>query len=39
MFFMHLLRERRLAFKLPIPIAMAALAIFIGLTFTDVIGR
>jgi cytochrome c oxidase subunit IV len=39
LWFMHLGRERRLVIKLPIPIAMVALAIFIGLTFIDVIGR
>jgi cytochrome c oxidase subunit 4 len=39
LWFMHLGRERRLAIKLPIPIAMLALAIFIGLTFIDVVAR
>jgi cytochrome c oxidase subunit IV len=39
LWFMHLGRERRLVIKLPIPIALLALAIFIGLTFTDVVGR
>jgi len=38
-YFMHLRREERLVIKLAIPIALAALAVFIGLTFTDVITR
>ena len=38
-FFMHLLREKRLIIKLVIPIAFAALTIFIGLTYLDVITR
>jgi cytochrome c oxidase subunit 4 len=38
-YFMHLRYEQRLIIKLAIPIALAALAIFIGLTFSDVITR
>jgi cytochrome c oxidase subunit 4 len=38
-FFMHLRYERRLIIKLLMPIAIATLAIFIGLTFSDVITR
>jgi len=38
-FFMHLRREKRLIIKLVIPIAFAALTIFIGLTYLDVITR
>jgi cytochrome c oxidase subunit 4 len=38
-FFMHLRYERRLVIKLLVPIAIATLAIFIGLTFSDVITR
>ena len=39
LYFMHLRHETRLAIKLAIPIAIVALAIFIGITFTDVIPR
>jgi cytochrome c oxidase subunit 4 len=39
LFFMHLLEEKRLLFKLLLPIALATLAIFIGLTFTDIAAR
>jgi len=39
LYFMHLRDEERLVIKLAIPIAIAALAIFIGITFTDVIAR
>jgi len=39
LYFMHLRHEERLVIKLTIPIALAALAIFIGLTFTDVMVR
>jgi cytochrome c oxidase subunit 4 len=39
MYFMHLKYEKRLLIKLIIPIAVSALAIFIGLTFSDVITR
>lgn len=38
-YFMHLRYERRLIIKLLIPIAIVTLAIFIGLTFSDVITR
>jgi cytochrome c oxidase subunit IV len=39
LYFMHLRHEERLLVKLIIPIAMVTLAIFIGLTFTDVVVR
>jgi cytochrome c oxidase subunit 4 len=39
LYFMHLRHEKRLIFKLLIPIALVTLAIFIGLTFTDIVGR
>ncbi len=39
LYFMHLRHERRCVVKLAVPIALVALAIFIGLTFTDVIAR
>jgi cytochrome c oxidase subunit IV len=39
LFFMHLIREKRLLFRLLVPIAVAALAIFIGLTYMDVLNR
>ncbi len=39
LYFMHLREERRLLLKLVVPIAVAALAIFIGLTYTDVLHR
>jgi cytochrome c oxidase subunit 4 len=38
-YFMHLRYEQRLVIKLLIPIVIATLAIFIGLTFSDVITR
>lgn len=38
-YFMHLRYETRLIVKLLIPIAIGTLAIFIGLTFSDVITR
>ena len=38
-YFMHLRYEQRLVIKLLIPIAVVTLAIFIGLTFSDVITR
>jgi cytochrome c oxidase subunit 4 len=38
-YFMHLRYEQRLIIKLLVPIAIATLAIFIGLTFSDVITR
>ena len=39
LFFMHLRYEKRLIFKLLIPIALVTLAIFIALTFTDIATR
>jgi hypothetical protein len=36
---MNLRYEKRLLFKLLVPIAVAALAIFIGLTYTDILYR
>jgi cytochrome c oxidase subunit 4 len=39
LFFMHLLWEKRLLFKLLVPIAVAALTIFIGLTYMDILHR
>lgn len=39
LYFMHLREERRLLLKLVVPIAVATLAIFIGLTYTDVLHR
>ena len=39
LYFMHLRFEKRLLFKLLVPITVAALAIFIGLTYTDVLHR
>jgi cytochrome c oxidase subunit IV len=39
LYFMHLRYERRLLIKLIIPIALVVLAIFIGLTYTDVLAR
>jgi cytochrome c oxidase subunit 4 len=38
-YFMHLKDETGLLFKLMIPIVLAALTIFIGLTFTDIAFR
>jgi cytochrome c oxidase subunit 4 len=38
-YFMHLRYERGLLFKLMIPIVLATLTIFIGLTFSDVAFR
>jgi cytochrome c oxidase subunit 4 len=37
--FMHLRSEKRLLLKLMVPIAIATLAIFIGLTYTDILTR
>ena len=37
--FMHLATEKRLLLKLLLPIALGALAIFIGLTYSDVLTR
>jgi cytochrome c oxidase subunit 4 len=39
LYFMHLRHEKRMVIKLIIPIAMFTLAIFIGITFTDIIFR
>jgi len=39
LYFMHLRWERRLVIKLLIPITLVTLAIFIGLTYTDVLRR
>ena len=39
LYFMHLRFEKRLLFKLLVPIAVATLAIFIGLTYTDILHR
>ena len=38
-YFMHLRYETGLLFKLMIPIVLAALTLFIGLTFTDIAFR
>jgi len=38
-YFMHLKDEKGVLFKLMIPIVLAALTIFIGLTFSDVAFR
>jgi len=39
LYFMHLRWEGRLVIKLLIPITLVTLAIFIGLTYTDVLRR
>ena len=39
LWFMHLSTEKRLLLKLLVPIAIGALAIFIGLTYSDVLNR
>ncbi len=39
LFFMHLRWEKRLLVRLLVPITLAVLAIFIGLTFSDVLTR
>jgi cytochrome c oxidase subunit IV len=39
LYFMHLRYEKRLLIKILIPIAIATLAIFIGLTYTDILYR
>jgi cytochrome c oxidase subunit 4 len=39
LYFMHLRWEKRLLLKILVPIAIATLAIFIGLTYTDVLNR
>ncbi|HTX73088.1 MAG TPA: cytochrome C oxidase subunit IV family protein [Rectinemataceae bacterium] len=38
-YFMHLRYERRLLIRLLMPIVLATLAIFIGLTYTDILYR
>lgn len=39
LYFMHLRYEKRLLIKILIPIVIATLAIFIGLTYTDILYR
>jgi cytochrome c oxidase subunit 4 len=39
LYFMHLRWEKRLLLKILVPIAICTLAIFIGLTYTDVLNR
>ena len=39
LWFMHLSTEKRLLLKLLVPIAICVLAIFIGLTYSDVLTR
>ena len=39
LWFMHLSTEKRLLLKLLVPIVLCVLAIFIGLTYTDVLFR
>lgn len=39
LYFMNLLFEKRLLLKILVPIAICTLAIFIGLTYTDVLFR
>ena len=39
LWFMHLRWERRLVIKLLVPIVVATLAVFIGLTYTDILFR
>ena len=39
LYFMHLRYERRLLVKLLVPIVVVTLAIFIGLTYTDILYR
>ena len=39
LYFMHLRWEKRLVIRLMLPITLAALAIFIGLTYTDILHR
>jgi cytochrome c oxidase subunit 4 len=39
LYFMHLRSEQRLLLRILVPIAIATLAIFIGLTFTDILNR
>jgi cytochrome c oxidase subunit 4 len=39
LYFMHLRSEKRLLLKILVPIAITTLAIFIGLTYVDVLNR
>ena len=39
LYFMHLRWERRLLIRLLVPIALVVLAIFIGLTYVDILNR
>jgi cytochrome c oxidase subunit 4 len=39
LYFMHLAWEKRLLIRLLLPITLATLAIFIGLTYTDILRR
>ncbi len=39
LYFMHLRWEKRLLIRLMLPITLATLAIFIGLTYTDILHR
>jgi cytochrome c oxidase subunit IV len=39
LYFMHLRHEKRIVIKILIPIAIALLAIFIGLTYSDIMNR
>lgn len=39
LWFMHLLYERKTVIKILIPIVIATLAVFIGLTYTDILYR
>ena len=39
LFFMHLLTEKRILLKVLVPVAICTLAIFIGLTYVDVLNR
>jgi len=39
LYFMHLATEKRVLLKILVPIAITVLAIFIGLTYTDVLTR
>ena len=39
LYFMHLSTEKRLLLKLLVPIAVITLAIFIGLTYMDILNR
>jgi cytochrome c oxidase subunit IV len=39
LYFMHLSSEKRLLLKILVPIAICTLAIFIGLTYTDILYR